>query len=194
MTASTSKPRKIYTADEVWQFALQDQHFELIDGELFPMAPSNLRHGRIAGRIAIKIGAYALERQLGEVYVAEPGFLLPNGSILVPDVAFVATAHLPPENDTPGFDQAIPDLAVEVVSDSNTKVEMHQKVQLFFGNGSRQVWVVYPRSKTVYVYSAPDKVLILQGDSVIDVGDVLPGFTLPLREIFGRLDKPQDED
>lgn len=190
MTASKSESRKRYTADDVWQLSLDDQHFELIDGELFPMAPSKLRHRRIAGRIAIKIGQYALQKQLGEVYVAEPGFLLPNGSVLVPDVAFVATAHLPPENDASGFDQAVPDLAVEVVSDSNTKIEMHQKVQLFFANGSRQVWIVYPRSKTVYVYSAPDKVLIVQGDAVIDASEVLPGFTLPLREVFGRLDDP----
>lgn len=188
MTTSPVEAKKVYTAEDVWQLSLEDKHFELINGELFPMAPSKLRHSRIAGRIAIQMGHYALEHQLGEVYVAEPGFQFPNGSVLVPDVAFIAISRLPPETDAPGFEKIVPDLAIEVVSDSNTKIEMHQKIQLFFAAGTRQMWVVYPRSRTVYVYSAPDKVVILQGDSTIDAGDVLPGYSLRLSDIFSRLD------
>jgi Uma2 family endonuclease len=188
MTASPVEAKKVYTPEDVWQLSQQGESFELIDGELYPMAPSKLRHSRVAGRIATFIGHYALEHRLGESYVAEPGFQLPTANVLAPDVAFISSARLLPETDAPGFDKIAPDLAVEVMSESNTKVEMHRKVQLFFAAGTRLIWIVYPKSRTIYVYTAPDKITVLQGDTVIDGGDVLPGFSVRLADIFGRMD------
>jgi Uma2 family endonuclease len=78
---------------------------------------------------------------------------------------------------TEGFSTVAPDLAVEVSSPSNSKTEMQEKVTAYFQSGTRLMWVGYPRSRTVYVYTAANKVAILDHDGVLDGGDALPGFS-----------------
>lgn len=189
MTALATDTKTVHTAEEVWQLSLEDKHFELINGELIPMAPTKLRHGRAAGRIASYIGHHVLTNKLGEIYIAEAGYQLPSGDVLAPDVSFISKSRLPKDTDAPGFEQIAPDLVVEIYSDSNTRIEMQQKADLFFAAGTRQMWVVYPNSRTVYFYTAPDKVVILRGDALIEGGDVLPGFTLRVADIFSTLDE-----
>ena len=86
--------------------------------------------------------------------------------------------------DTRGFARLAPDLAVEIVSPSNTHSEIHDKVSDYLDAGSRLVWVVEPHGRTVTVYRSRDDIRILTSEQEIDGGEVLPGFRAPVSEFF----------
>jgi Uma2 family endonuclease len=104
-------------------------------------------------------------------------------------VAFVSWDRLPnrqlPREPIPGI---FPDLAVEVLSSSNTAQEMARKCRDYFAAGTQLVWEVDPVQRTVTVYTAPDRFTVLREQDTLDGGTVLPGFTLPLRQLFAELD------
>jgi Uma2 family endonuclease len=79
-----------------------------------------------------------------------------------------------------------PDLAVEVLSKSNTEKEMKRKLREYFEAGTRLVWLVDPKARTVRVYTSPRKFKLLTEDQTLDGGEVLPGFELSLRKLFAR--------
>ena len=81
-----------------------------------------------------------------------------------------------------------PDLAVEVLSDSNTEGEMRRKLQDYFTAGVRLVWYVDPRTRTAAVYTSPEQCTVFDENGVLTGGDVLPGFELPLRELFAEIE------
>jgi Uma2 family endonuclease len=82
----------------------------------------------------------------------------------------------------------IPDLAVEVLSEGNTANEMRRKREEYFSAGVRLVWIVDPDERTVAIYTAPEECLVLEESQTLDGGDVLPGFVLPLSNLFSELD------
>jgi Uma2 family endonuclease len=181
------EPVKRYTAQDIYQLSLQGKHYELLNGELVEMTPAKQSHGAIAAEILRLVANFVREHKLGTVYAAETGFALSNGDVLAPDVSFTLRSRVKPE--TEGFSTVAPDLAVEVFSPSNTRTEMQEKVDSYFGAGTRLVWIVYPRSRTIYVYTASDKVTILQAGAVLDGGDLLPGFSASVSDIFSVLDE-----
>ena len=108
-----------------------------------------------------------------------------KGRVRIPDVAFVSAARFPDGKSPRGPIPAIaPDLAVEVLSESNTRMEMSIKLQEYFTAGTRLVWYVDPKSKSVDVYTAADRMETLAGDAILTGGDVLPGFQTPVSAIF----------
>ena len=110
--------------------------------------------------------------------------------VRIPDVAFVSNerlaSHLGRREAVPLL---APDLAVEVLSESNTPEEMAIKRQEYFGSGARLVWQIDPDTRTARVYTAPDTFTALTAADALDGGTVLPGFTLPLAELFAELDR-----
>jgi Uma2 family endonuclease len=82
-----------------------------------------------------------------------------------------------------------PDLAVEVLSAGNTAREMARKRQDYFAAGVQVVWEVNPGTRTVEVFTTPDHSTVLHEAQTLEGGMVLPGFTLPLQELFGELDR-----
>jgi Uma2 family endonuclease len=81
------------------------------------------------------------------------------------------------------------DLVVEVLSKKHTRKEMARKLEEYFRAGVRLVWYVDPRNRTVQVYTAPDRSILLRGDQTLDGGDVLPGFTLSTRHWFAEAER-----
>ena len=79
-----------------------------------------------------------------------------------------------------------PDLAVEILSEGNTKAEMERKLQEYFAAGTQLVWYFDPRSRTVTVYTAPDQFTILNESQTLDGGELLPGLVISLHELFER--------
>ncbi len=116
----------------------------------------------------------------------EIGFVLAVApdTLLAPDVSYTREDWLPPESARGRFLRLAPDLAVEVLSPTDTAAEIAEKVSLYLEAGTRLVWVVDPRRRTVAVHT-PDRVArtLVVGDT-LDGGDVLPGFVLPLAELF----------
>ncbi len=112
-----------------------------------------------------------------------------KGLVRIPDVSFFCWDKLPgrvlPSKPIPDL---FPDLAVEVLSESNTPEEMERKLREYFLAGVRLVWMIDPRERTAEVYTAPDAPAFrLDESGVLDGGNVLPGFRLPLAELFARL-------
>jgi Uma2 family endonuclease len=133
---------------------------------------------------------FVVPRDLG-VVTGEAGLIrLAPGLVRIPDVAFVSWERLPdrriPTEPIPGL---APNLAIEILSLGNTAGEMARKCREYFGAGVQLVWLVDHRTRTVEVYTALDQSTLLHAEHTLDGSPVLPGFTLPLRELFAVLDR-----
>jgi Uma2 family endonuclease len=161
--------------------------FELVDGVLVEKVM-----GYAESSLAIWLG-HLLQNFLDQhdlgILAGEAGALrLMPGLVRIPDISFVRWEQLPqreiPRDPIPGL---VPDLAVEVLSEGNTEGEMRRKLKDYFLAGVRLVWFVDPATRTVQVYTAPDKCTVLTEGQSLDGGDVLPGLSLPVRQIFARV-------
>jgi Uma2 family endonuclease len=163
-----------------------ERRYDLIRGELVSMAPAHFRHGHIALRIGAKLLDFVTAHGLGQVCGAETGFILARDPdvLLAPDAAFVRAERLPPPEEQDRFLPLAPDLAVEVFSPSERRGMIERKVHEYLAAGVPLLWVVYPRQRTVTVYAAGREPRTLRGGDALDGGDVLPGFRLPLAEVF----------
>src|SRR5262249_3167397 len=145
--------------------------------------------GFAESRLALLLGsfltAFVHQHNLGIATGADGTFRLTPGLVRIPDLAFFSWDRLPDRRvpRTPIPDLA-PDLAVEVLSPSNTKKEMERKLGEYFGAGVRLVWYVDPQARTVCVFTSPGDSRLLDANATLDGGDVLPGFQLPIGELF----------
>jgi len=160
----------------------EDGRFDLIDGELY-VSPANFGHGSPVSRATIALGNFVYARNLGELVSGEDAFVLGPGNAVCPDVAFVRTERLPPP-DYVGFFQGPPDLAVEVISPSESRAMVARKVARYLEAGTPIVWCVYQDTRQVVDHRPGREPVTLGIDGVLDGGDVLPGFTLPVRSLF----------
>jgi Uma2 family endonuclease len=157
---------------------------ELVDGTLVAK-PMAWDESNIAGWILTAINTYLLEHPIG-MTGGEQGMLkLMPGLVRAPDVSFVSWSQIPDRMARRRPIPAVyPDLAVEVLSKGNTRRELARKRKEYFRVGTRLVWQVNPRKRTVDVYTAPDTFTTLAESDSLDGGEVLPGFRLPVRNIF----------
>jgi Uma2 family endonuclease len=179
---------RLYTAEELLALPRDNKRYELVEGKLIEMSPTGKPHGRLTVRIGGLLDAHAEKYDLGQAYGAETGFQVAENpdTVYGIDVAFVSKARA---QKGEGYFKGAPDLAVEVVSPGNSKEEIHKKIVNYFGTGCRLVWVFYSKSRAVYVYTSPNEIKVLNAEDVLDGGDVLPGFSVKLTDIFSALDK-----
>jgi Uma2 family endonuclease len=162
---------------------------ELVDGVLVEKA-MGYKESALAFLLGSALLAYTKPRKLGVVTGPDGTVRLFPGLVRIPDVAFASWDRLPGRRipDEPIPDVA-PDLAVEVLSQSNTEAEMGRKLREYFAAGVRLAWLVDPETRTVQVYTAPDQCSLLRENDTLDGGAVLPGFTLALAGLFATLDE-----
>jgi Uma2 family endonuclease len=166
---------------------------ELIDGVLVEKA-MGYRESLLAGLLLTFLNEFVLPRNLGLVSGADGMMRVFPGLVYIPDVAFASWDRFPNRRvpDDPIPDLA-PDLAVEVLSKSNTAKEMVRKRRDYFAAGVRLVWIIDPRKRTMKVYTSPNRHITLDESETLDGGDVLPGYVLPLRQFFSMLDRHGDD-
>jgi Uma2 family endonuclease len=159
---------------------------ELVRGELRTMPPAGGEHGLVALEASFVIRGYVGPRGLGYVFAAETGFFLERNPdhVRAPDVAFIAADRLRGKSPPRGYMDLIPDMVVEVVSPHDTATEVEEKVLDWLNAGVRLVWVVHSRTRSVTVYRSRDEIRILGENEDLDGGDVLPGFTCRVRDLF----------
>jgi Uma2 family endonuclease len=166
--------------------AREDRLCELVDGVLVEKAMGYEESALAALLIHFLVG-FVRQHDLGIVAGADGTLRLMPGLVRIPDVSFVSWDRLPgrryPRQPIPDL---APDLAVEVLSKSNTAQEMKRKLREYFGVGVRLVWCVDPRARTVRVYTAENQSVLLTAEQTLDGGAVLPGFALPLAQLFPR--------
>ena len=179
------------SADDFEASPFAETH-ELIRGELYPIMPAGTLHGVITSRLSTYLSFFVMENNLGEITATETGFKLVNQSNVGADIGFIGKEKLAKFGIPDSFFPTAPDLAVEVISPSNSSEEISTKVEDYLSSGSRLVWIVYPKRKVVVVYRQTNTVSFLHETDELDGEDVLPDFKLPITKIFGNL--PQIEE
>jgi Uma2 family endonuclease len=172
------------TEDDVIAIHAKEKRLcELVDGVLVEK-PMGYEESRLAIELSYMLLSFLRQHDLGAVAGADGMMRLFIGLVRIPDVSFVRWEHLP-EQAVP-IPLMAPDLAVEVLSESNTPKEMERKLEEYFAAGAQLVWYFDLRARTVTVYTAPDQATVLHESDTLDGGNVLPGLRIPLRELFER--------
>ena len=177
---------RLVTVEDVAALPDDTNRYDLIEGELYRMAAAGAKHGEATVEILTAVALFVRPQNLGRVYTPDTGFVLARhpDTLLCPDVAFVRTERLPPDEARRGFLELAPDLAVEVISPSDRAREVAAKVRLYLDAGVRLVWTVHPEARTVTVWPPDAAPRTDTAAEDLDGGDVLPGFRLPVAAIF----------
>ena len=177
---------RLFTVEDV-ERAPPEGEWELIDGELVPVPPSGLESSSLGHRIGRIVGNFVDAHDLGLMAGADGGYVLfpDRATIRVPDVAFIRQDRLPPPGERSRFPRLAPDLAVEVLSPSDSTSEVIAKIEMYQETGIPLIWVVDPEKTTITVIATGRPTVVLKPGDILEGGNVLPGFTVPVMEIFG---------
>lgn len=161
--------------------------YEIVDGRYEELPPMSTRAGVVANLLAFSLNSVALPRGLG-IAVCEILFGLTSTSRRKyrPDVAYVSHERWPKDRPWPDTDPwpVVPDIAVEVISPNDLASTTMQKVKEYLEAGVKLVWVVYPEQGWLHGFEAPNRLRGLTVADTLDAASVLPGFSLPLGELF----------
>ena len=172
------------TADELYAMPDDGFRYELVRGELVKMPPAGFEHCDAGAEVLVHLRVYAKAKGLGRAVGADTGFRLAEDHVLAPDVAFVSQSRLPVTGLPERFFPGVPDLAVEVISPSGREPHIDRKVDDYFHYGCQMVVFVRPRTRTVEVHTPDREVQVLEMGDVLDGGEVVPGWQLPVAQIF----------
>lgn len=190
--------KKVYTRDDLRALyelpGNEDKRFELIDGEIYEVPAASFLHSVIAKIIMKLLMLYAEPAGLGEVFPDGTGYDLPNGNSVLPDVSFIAADRVPAYH---GELRIAPDLAVEVVSPSNTQDALRKKIKGYLESGTRRVWLVYPEDREILVYWQQDDGVTayrtLGVNDMLSGEDVIPGFAVKVADVFPQTNAPKTQ-
>jgi Uma2 family endonuclease len=176
------------TATEKHVLAAEEAHrkrlCELIDGVLVEKA-LGLQESFLGMELAHLIRTYLDTNPLGIVLGADGMIRTFPGQVRIPDISFISWDRFPRgEVPAEAISSAVPNLAVEVLSPSNTKKEMARKLRDYFLAGVELAWLIDPKKQTGEIYTAPDVCRRISKSQSLDGGTVLPGFRLPLKQLF----------
>ena len=174
------------TAEELLTLPEDHVRHELVRGVLRTMSPAGDQHGRITMNVSTPLDVHVRSRRLGFVYTAETGFRLASNpdTVLAADVAFLRRERSQPLGGVQGYRTVAPDLVVEIVSPSDRPREIVEKVAMWLGAGTALVLVAYPRTRTVAAHRPGQPVETLTDADTIDGGEVVPGWRMPVGDVF----------
>ena len=182
----TTTKEKLLTADDLLELHSRGVRGELIRGVFCETMSTGRKHGLIVGKLAYTLGAVAYPQGLGSIMASDSGVLLERepDTVREPDIAFFSVDTMPYGDDSEGYADVIPDLVVEIVSPSDSSQEVRDKARMWLDFGVPLVWVGYPGRREVEVYTAGNSVITLTESDVLNGGEVLPGFSCRVSEIF----------
>ena len=184
---STATQQRLLTAEEFAQLPQPEDgsQQELVKGVIVTMPPPSFYHGQVCSKIDRKLGVFIDAQQLGWITCNDSGVILARNPDVVrgPDLAFWHRERLP-EPPRSGYPEIPPDLVVEVLSPSDVFPQILRKVQQYLRAGTREVWVVVPEDRSVTVCRPGQDQVILGNGETLGGGEVLPGFSCPVAELF----------
>ncbi|MGH9161901.1 MAG: Uma2 family endonuclease [Vicinamibacteraceae bacterium] len=179
-------PRVLVTAEELARMPDDDYSYELLEGRLVRMSKSGVVHGVCSQRLGYAVDNYLRAHDIGVVLPQDTGFLLHRGpdTVRAPDMAFIIKERFEAAGFPDGFWPGAPDLVVEVISPNDRRKQVEDKVRQWLESGTRLAWIVDPRKHGLSVRRPNGTSEELGEDQDLDGEDLLPGFHLPLRELF----------
>ena len=181
----TTKPG-LLTADDLLRLDSQGMKGELIHGVLHETVSAGGEHGEIVGALITAVRPYVRSRRLGRVGGSDSGVLLERNpdTVREPDMFYISAEKLPLDVRIAGYYEVVPDLVAEVFSPSDTSREFNDKIEMWLGVGVQLVLAIYPETRTVEAHQPGGAAVTLTQDDAIHGGEVLPGFSCPVRDIF----------
>lgn len=162
---------------------LAEKVYELVDGKKEAKEMGSSRHGGVGTRLIIRLGGYVEAHGLGAVYGPDTTFQISRNERM-PDVSFLSAARIPSEGETDEKWPLAPDLAVEVISPSETWLKVNRKLRDYFAAGVQQIWLLSPELREVHVYDSPKAITVLTEEDEVVNETLLPGFRLRIGELF----------
>jgi Uma2 family endonuclease len=177
---------RVMTADELFRLPDDGYPCELVKGVLRKKTPAGFDHGAIIMNLSVPLAQHVRSHNLGVVCGAETGFRLASDpdTVRAPDIAFVRRDRLPASGRPTGFWPGAPDLAVEVLSPSDTVFDVDEKVAAWLAAGAAAVWIVNPRRQTVTIQRSAGAARTFSDQDTLDGEDIVSEFRLPIAEIF----------
>jgi Uma2 family endonuclease len=157
----------------------RDVRYELVEGELVEIAPQMLLHNLVRDNVLMALLEYTEREKRGTV-IGLQHFNLFGSTVRRPDVSFVRAGRQLPLNTLP---EGAPDLAIEVVSPTNTPREIHRRISDYFAASCKRVWVLYPEEQEIYIHG-PGGVTERRGDELLEEPELLPGFSVKVPSFF----------
>ncbi|MCE2502016.1 MAG: Uma2 family endonuclease [Dehalococcoidia bacterium] len=182
----TTTREKLLTADDLLRLHSEGVRGELIMGVLHETVSNGLEHGEVVVNLASEFHGFVRPRRLGRVAGSDSGIQLERDpdTVREPDIAFISADRLPLDVRVRGYSQVVPDLVVEVVSPSDRPAPVYDKAQMWLRFGVRLVLVVDPETRSILALPSEGSARTFAENDTLDCGDVLPGFSCPVRNIF----------
>lgn len=179
-----SEAARLVTAEELARLPDDDRRYELVDGRVVCMSPVGFQHGRIVMQFGSLLHQHVQSRKLG-VVMTEVGFKLASNpdTVRAPDIAFIRQDRIP-LSEPRGFWNGPADLAVEVLSPDDRQSDVRTKVEQYLTGGFALVVVIDPAAETAATFRRSAPSAILHGVEILDLDDVVPGFSCRVEEIF----------
>lgn len=189
--AAVSETRKIWTEAELQAMPEEGYVHEIVNGQLVMSPKNNFQHELICQRINFALDNFNRLHRLGGVFGSSMGFWMANRNCRAPDVSFIPKTRLLQlgfKPDTKTFFPGAPDLAIEVISPGNTRAEIDERLDDFFTSGAHLVWIIHPNEQFVEVCHSLTERRIVASGGFLDGENLLPGFRLPVADLFKNWD------
>ena len=177
---------KLLTAEDLLRLNSQGVKGELVEGVLKEKVSAGVEHSFIGIRIGGELDRHARLHRLGRVGGTDGGVLIERDpdTVREPDIFFVSAERLPLTERVQGYLEVMPELVVEIVSPSDSESDVREKIAMWLDHGVSVALEIRPATRSIAVHRPGVPTVTLTGDDALDGGEVLPGFSLPLSEIF----------
>jgi Uma2 family endonuclease len=159
-----------------------DYQLELVDGKIIIMGASDIVSSEIGAELVRLLLNWVKPRKLGRVFESSGGFILPNSNVTAPDVSFVTAARL--KQSKRYFAELVPDLVVEIKSQSDRLKPLREKIQSFIELGAKVGILIDPDKRTVTIYTPTAEPVVLRDSDKISIPELLPGWEVPVTELW----------
>lgn len=178
--------QKLLTGEDLWNMPDNGGRRELWDGVLVELPLDGARHGAVLVRLGSLLYTHTETTRRGQVFAGGVGIILRRNPdrVLAPDICFISAERLPADETPDGFLDIVPDFVIEIISPSDRAGEVQAKVDAWLEAGVLLVWDVYPRTRTVWAFPGGSQARKYTADEVINAASVLPGFSVPVAELF----------
>jgi Uma2 family endonuclease len=187
MSIGLEQAKRVWTEAELEALPDEGYRHEVVNGRLVMSPKNNFFHERICMRLSTAMNMFVNERRLGVVLGSSAGFWMHNRNCRAPDISFVPKERLDALGFKPSsrtFFPGAPDLAIEVLSPSNTPTEIQERLEDFFGSGTQLAWIVHPEEEFVEICHSPTHRRIIGAGAALDGEQLLPGFRFPIADLF----------